>query len=286
MSHFAQIAGRYRQISSLQRAAAERLFGLLGLASGEAVLDLGCGTGHITAEIHALTGGLTVGADPSPEMIAEARREALPEGAGAVGVMGASAGAGPAAAPALEFVVAGAEDLDMPGRFDAIFCNSALQWFQDVPRALGACRAALRPGGRMAVQAPATSLYCPSFIAAFASLGEDERTRETWARFRSPWFLRETAEGYAQEFAAAGFAVRSATLEEQALSGPPAVAMQMFESGAAQAYLNPACYDGPWPDGYADTARALLADEFRRQAGEDGEVRVVLTRLYLLALRD
>jgi ubiquinone/menaquinone biosynthesis C-methylase UbiE len=262
---FTDIAARYRQTSSLQRSAAERLFDLLDLQPGEAVLDLGCGTGHITAEIHARTGGLTVGVDPSPQMIAEARRGD-----------GSSVGA-------LEFVVAGAEDLCLPGRFDAIFCNSALQWFHDPARALRNCRDALRPGGRMAAQAPATSRYCPNFVAAFARLGEDDRTRATWARFRVPWFMPETAEGYAEQFAAAGFRVELCVLEQQEVARPPAVVMEMFESGAAQAYLNPACYDGGWPEGFAATARDLIADEFTRQAEDDGIVRAAFTRLYVLA---
>ena len=238
MTYFTDIAARYRETSSLQRGAAGRLFDLLDLAPGEAVLDLGCGTGHIAAEIRALTGGLTVGADPSPQMIAEAR-----QGAGAAGDAAAAGGAHHAGAGALEFVVAGAEDLDMPGRFDAIFCNSALQWFHDPARALGNCRAALRAGGRMAVQAPATAAYCPNFVAAVAALADDERTSDTWAAFRSPWLMRETAEDYGALFTDAGFRVDLAALEQQVVVRSPAVVMEMFESGAAQAYLNPACYD-------------------------------------------
>ncbi len=281
MTWFTGIAARYRETSSLQRGAADRLFELLDLRRGEAVLDLGCGTGHITAEIRALTGGVTVGADPSPQMIAEARRGAAGDGPAG----GAGAPAVPGAA-SLEFVVAAAEELDMPGRFDAIFCNSALQWFHDPPRALANCRAALRPGGRMAAQAPATAAYCPNFVAAVARLGEDRRTRDTWARFRSPWFKRETAAEYAAAFAGAGFGVRSCVLERQEVVRPPAVVMEMFESGAAQAYLNPACYEGGWEPGYAEAASELVAGAFAEQAGEDGEVRLTLTRLYALVTRD
>jgi trans-aconitate methyltransferase len=264
-SYFAAIAGRYRQTSSLQRGAAGRLLALLDLQPGEAVLDLGCGTGHITAEIRALTGGPTVGADPSPQMIAEARREA---------------------ADGLEFVVAGGEDLGMPGRFDAVFCNSALQWFADPLRALGNCRAALRDGGRMAVQAPATAAYCPNFVAAVARLAADERTRETWAAFRSPWLMYETAGDYASLFTAAGLDVRSAELEQQTVVRTPHVVMEMFESGAARAYLNPVCYGSELPPDYVEAARELVAEAFAAQAEADGLVRLTLTRLYVLARRD
>ena len=98
-----------------------------------------------------------MGVDPSPGMVREAR-----------GGAGDDDG--------LEFHVAGGETLDMPARFDAIFCNSALQWFRDPPRALANCRAALRAGGRMAVQAPARSSYCPNFLRAVDALAADPRT--------------------------------------------------------------------------------------------------------------
>ncbi|MFL5264631.1 MAG: methyltransferase domain-containing protein, partial [Anaeromyxobacteraceae bacterium] len=47
-----------------------------------------------------------------------------------------------------------------PAAFDVVFCNSALHWFKETARALAACRRALRPGGRMAMQAPARQDYC------------------------------------------------------------------------------------------------------------------------------
>jgi ubiquinone/menaquinone biosynthesis C-methylase UbiE len=266
-AYFAAIASRYRETSTLQRSAAGRLFELLELRPGEAVLDLGCGTGHITAEIHALTGGDTVGADPSPEMVAEARR-------------------GSADTPGLEFVVAGAESLHLPARFDAVFCNSVLQWFSDPGRALANGRAALRPGGRMAVQAPATAAYCPAFIRAVSRLAHDARTRDTWAAFRSPWLVRETAEDYAALSTGAGFTVLGASIDEQVLDRPPGTVMEMFESGAARAYLNPACYGRELPAGYLEAARELVARDFAAQAGADGKVRLTLARLYLLARRD
>ena len=42
--------------------------------AGERILDLGCGTGHLTAEI-AASGAALIGIDQSPAMIAEAREQ-------------------------------------------------------------------------------------------------------------------------------------------------------------------------------------------------------------------
>ena len=148
-----------------QKSAAERLFWMLGVERTDDVLDLGCGTGHLAQEMRVLTDGRVVGIDLSPEMIALAR-EAAPEG--------------------IEFVTGPAEELDMPGEFDAILCNSAFQWFTDEPRALANCFAALRPGGRMAMQAPARHEYCPTLRARRRNAGRRPAHRETWAASARP----------------------------------------------------------------------------------------------------
>lgn len=114
MSDFSSIVPQYRQTAVLQNSAAERVFDLLAFGPADAVLDLGCGTGHLTNRIRQMTFGRVLGLDPSEGMIAEARRQA---------------------AANVEFRVGTAEELDLPGRLDAIFCNSAFQWFRDPPRA-------------------------------------------------------------------------------------------------------------------------------------------------------
>jgi demethylmenaquinone methyltransferase/2-methoxy-6-polyprenyl-1,4-benzoquinol methylase/phosphoethanolamine N-methyltransferase len=57
---------------------------LAGFQPGQAVLEVGCGTGDVAIAASALTGtgGTVVGIDPAPEMIAVARRKAQREGAG------------------------------------------------------------------------------------------------------------------------------------------------------------------------------------------------------------
>ena len=209
-----------------------------------------------------MTAGKVVGIDPSEGMIAEARRDAPRN---------------------VEFQVGTAESLDRPGQFDAIFCNSAFQWFRDPGRALANCHAALRPGGRMAIQAPARARYCPNFVEAVDALRLDPRTRETFSRFRSPWLFLETAEAYADLFRRAGFAVASAEIEEVKQRCTPAKAFEMFESGAAAGYLNPGCYEVEWPTDYLAAARDIIARQFETQAAGDGQLELVFFRIYLLA---
>jgi trans-aconitate methyltransferase len=98
---------------------------LLAPKPGERILDLGCGTGHLTQRI-AESGASVVGIDRSPDMIAEARR----------------------AYPALRFEEGDAADLRVAEPYDAVFSNAALHWMiRPVPVA-AAVYAALKPGGR------------------------------------------------------------------------------------------------------------------------------------------
>ena len=262
MSDFTSIASIYRQSATLQMSGAERLFWMLVITRDDDILDLGCGTGHLAQELRLLTDGRVVGIDASAAMIDLARQSAP---------------------PTIEFVVGTAEEMDMPDAFDAIFCNSAFQWFVDAARALVNCHAALRAGGRMAMQAPAHENYCPLFVRAVATLARDPRTRETFAHFRSPWTFRETGQEYARLFADAGFSVVSSEIEELKQRTTPEKALEMFDSGAAAAYLNPGCYDVPLPEDYADTARELILSDFRAQAAVDGLLEVVIYRVYVLA---
>ena len=128
----------------------------------------------------------------------------------------------------------------MPGEFDAIFCNSAFQWFTDEPRALANCFAALRPGGRMAMQAPARHDYCPQFVRAVATLAADPRTSETWARFQHAVdVLRDRATSTAGCSPTRASPLVAAEIEELREHATPERALDMFESGAAAGLPEP-----------------------------------------------
>jgi trans-aconitate methyltransferase len=105
---------------------AKGLLDLLAPQPGESVLDLGCGTGHLTAEI-AATGARVVGIDRSAEMIAEAK----------------------AKYPAIEFQVVDATQLHFDRQFDAVFSNAAIHWILDAEKVVAGIARALKPGGRL-----------------------------------------------------------------------------------------------------------------------------------------
>jgi ubiquinone/menaquinone biosynthesis C-methylase UbiE len=263
---FSEIARRYERDSRVQAPAAEILIGLLGIDQREDVLDLGCGTGQLTRRIREMTSGRAVGVDASEGMI----REAVEKSKGLD----------------IGFETRRAEELEYRDAFDVIFCNSAFQWFKNPEPVLVNCRRALRKGGRMGIQAPARTVYCPNFIRAVEQVAHDPRTRETFASFRSPWFFLETAEEYASLFERAGFTVAFSRIDPVKSSHPPEEVLKIFDSGAAAGYLNRDFYAVPIDDAYVEAARQIIESAFHDQANEAGLVELVFHRIYLVATKE
>jgi trans-aconitate methyltransferase len=107
----------------------EGVVSLLEPKPGERILDVGCGTGHLTAEI-AASGATMVGIDSSPAMIAQARQNF----------------------PKLAFQLVDAADFHTGEPFDAVFSNAALHWMPDPHRVAAAIARALKPGGRFVAE--------------------------------------------------------------------------------------------------------------------------------------
>lgn len=102
---------------------------LLDPKPGERILDLGCGTGQLTAKIAESSAQVT-GLDASPDMIGQARQNF----------------------PALTFVLGNAADLPFRSEFDAVFSNAALHWMTDARRIAERIALALRPAGRLVAE--------------------------------------------------------------------------------------------------------------------------------------
>ena len=277
MAPFDELAASYEGNAVAQKGAAAVLLELLPIGPEEDVLDVGCGPGHLTRRLRLATRGRVEGVDASAGMIEEARRMAPP---GEDSSSGRGDGEG-----TVRFAVARAEDLPFEAEFDAIFCNSAFHWFHDAARALARMRAALRPGGRLGIQAPATRLYCPSFVAAMASVAAHPDTRDTFARFRSPWLFLESAGEYAAVLERSRFAVRVARLQAQHERRPPEGAMRIFESGAVAGYLAQDCYDVALHAGYAGRVREIVRAALAAEADAEGMVDLTFNRVFLVATR-
>jgi trans-aconitate methyltransferase len=105
------------------------LLALLRPQPGERILDVGSGTGHLTAEI-AQAGAQVLGIDRSADMVAQAR----------------------ANFPQLSFDNQNACALPYDAEFDAVFSNAVLHWVQPPEQAAGAMARALKPGGRLVAE--------------------------------------------------------------------------------------------------------------------------------------
>jgi ubiquinone/menaquinone biosynthesis C-methylase UbiE len=102
---------------------------LLHPKPGEAILDLGCGTGELAYEIAQL-GANVKGMDLSPEMIARARSkyEHIP------------------------FLIGNADSFELDEKFDAVFSNAALHWVKNAEQSLRCIRDVLNNGGRFVAE--------------------------------------------------------------------------------------------------------------------------------------
>jgi trans-aconitate methyltransferase len=105
------------------------LLELLEAKAGERILDLGCGTGHLTEQI-AASGAEVVGVDRSSDMIRQAKEEY----------------------PALQFEVMDAREIAFAELFDAVFSNATLHWIKEPEKVIARIAAVLRPRGRFVAE--------------------------------------------------------------------------------------------------------------------------------------
>lgn len=107
----------------------EDLIGWLAPQKGERILDVGCGTGQLAAEI-AGYGAHVTGMDFSATMIEKAKK----------------------AYPTLTFDVKDVRDFAYDEPFDALFSNAALHWVEEQEAAVASMYRALKPGGRLVLE--------------------------------------------------------------------------------------------------------------------------------------
>jgi trans-aconitate methyltransferase len=160
-------AGLYDTKHSFVWENAGGVVDLLAAKPGEQILDLGCGTGTLTAEI-AASGAQVVGLDRSAEMIAEARKKF----------------------PAIEFEVCDARELRFSEQFDAVFSNAALHWIPEAEQVVEGVARALRPGGRFVAEFGGKGNVHQVVLALQTALAELGVSREGV----NPWYNPNIAE--------------------------------------------------------------------------------------------
>jgi trans-aconitate 2-methyltransferase len=125
-------AETYDAISDPQFSWGMEVLERLELAGDEAVLDAGCGSGRVTAELgRRLPRGRVIAVDGSEAMVAKAR-ERLGERA--------------------SYLVTDLCELEVAEPVDLIFSTATFHWIPDHSRLFERLRAALRPEGRLVAQ--------------------------------------------------------------------------------------------------------------------------------------
>jgi trans-aconitate methyltransferase len=187
----------YAAHSASPQAGARELVGRLELTGTEAILDVGCGDGKVSAELaDAVPRGEVLGIDISNEMIAHARA-AFP----------------PSRFPNLKFELMDARRIRTPRRFDILFSNAALHWVDDHPAFLAGAADAVRPGGRLVLSCGGKGNAQDVFVAFRA-----EMRRMQWRRYfrglKKPYFFHSTPE-YHTWLARFGFESRRVELVDK-----------------------------------------------------------------------
>ena len=134
---------------------------------GMRVVDLGCGTGELTADAHRRLGAVsTIGVDSSASMLEKAA---------------------PLAGDGLSFLRGDIASFTSPSGepFDLVLSNAALHWVPDHPALLARLAAAIAPCGQLAVQIPSNQDH-PSHALAH------EMAREEPWRSELGGYVRET----------------------------------------------------------------------------------------------
>ena len=160
----------------------EGVIDLLEPEDGERILDLGCGTGHLTNRI-AESGATVVGLDASEEMV-ETANEMYSEHT---------------------FVNEDARDFSFDDPFDAVFSNAALHWIPEQDAVLESVANTLVPDGRFVAELGGTGN-----VATIISAVRDEATARGYS-VESPWYFPSIGE-YAPKLESHGFETRYATL--------------------------------------------------------------------------
>jgi len=140
-------AARYHRISDPQLAWGRAVAARLNAVPGERILDLGCGTGRLTAEIARLPGIIVVGLDSSPTMLAQAHRGQTPAPDLPTGVNFGGRGL-----QTPFYVRADGAMLPFASAFDAVFSAAVFHWIPDHDQLFRTVCEALKPGGRLIAQ--------------------------------------------------------------------------------------------------------------------------------------
>jgi len=159
----------YHRLSGPQVSWGKKVLARIRLRGDEMLLDAGCGTGRLTAELlQSLPRGRVVGVDLSENMLAGARGYLARDFEGK-----------------FRLVVADLQDLPFERVFDGIFSTAAFHWVPDHDRLFRSLFRALRPGGWLRAQCGVAQIWL-GYASEPTSLRQLRSMRDTLLVFTSP----------------------------------------------------------------------------------------------------
>ncbi len=184
----------YHRLSGPQVSWGKKVLARLRLRGDELVLDAGCGTGRLTAELlAALPRGRVVGIDLSQNMLRSAREHLAHFRAG------------------VSLVACDLLHLPFENSFDGIVSTAAFHWVLDHDRLFSNLRRALVPGGWLDAQCGGGA-NIQSLRKRANALAATPKFADFFAGFQEPW-LYLGAEGAAQSLRHAGFVEVETSIE-------------------------------------------------------------------------
>ncbi|MDO8684768.1 MAG: methyltransferase domain-containing protein [Armatimonadota bacterium] len=247
---FSRAARSYNKWSKPQEHMAERLMSLLPEEKPKSVMEIGCGTGLLTGHLTGIfLDTLITAIDIAPGMIEQCKREL-------------------AGKSNVKYIVADAEELDLPERFDLIVSSSCFQWFSDIERTMRRLAAHLAPKGCLAFAAPVNGTLC-----------ELQSCYEKAAPGKKSGHALPEPESFLQAIINAGLRVERSEVETRIFTyGRPEDALESLRGiGATRAVRN----GGP---GLSRTQIGKMLESYKCDfSTEDGQVTCTYRTIYVRA---
>jgi ubiquinone/menaquinone biosynthesis C-methylase UbiE len=164
-------SSQYHQLSDPQYQWGLKVLGRIHLRGDENVLDAGCGTGRVTAElVRRLPNGRVIAADVSENMLASAR-DTLAEFGDRV-----------------TYIHADMTDLPLAGEVDVVFSTAAFHWVKDHDALFRSLHRVLKPNGRIVAQCGGGPNLEMLRARAAQILDERPAYAACFRDFREPWY--------------------------------------------------------------------------------------------------
>ncbi len=146
---------QYQLFQAARSAPFEDVLALISVRENMRVVDLGCGTGELTAKLaDKLPNSRVLGLDNSAQMLERAQQYAC---------------------PGLDFEMADIGD-SLAGEWDLIFSHAALHWIADHRSLFPQLLAKVAPGGQIAVQMPSNFNHIAQSLVVDIALEDSFRT--------------------------------------------------------------------------------------------------------------